>query len=74
MEEIEFIGSILAWFLLCTTIGVLEMKLVSTYEKKEVETIKILFEKINYITRANKKVEFRINLPKIGSEVIKIEK
>jgi len=50
------------------------VKLISTYEKKEVETLKILFEKINYITKANKKVEFRINLPKIESEVIKIER
>lgn len=74
MEEVEFISSAIAWFLLCAAIGILEVKLVATYEKREMETLKILFEKINYIAETNKKIEFRISLPKIGLEVTKIEK
>ncbi|MBO3762720.1 MAG: hypothetical protein QXS21_00970 [Thermoproteota archaeon] len=74
MEEAEFIGSVIAWFLLCATIGILEVKLVTTYEKREVEILKILFEKINFITKANKKIEFKISLPKIGLEVTKIKR
>lgn len=74
MEEVEFVGTVLAWFLLCITIGIFEIKLISTYEKKEAETLKILFEKISYIAKTNEKVEFRITLPKIGSGVTRIER
>lgn len=74
MEEIEFASSFLAWFLLCIAIGVLEIKLISVYEKKEMETLKILFEKINNIMKISKKMEFSLRLPRIGIEVIKIEK
>lgn len=74
MEEIEFFSSVLAWFLLCVVVGVLEAELIFTYEEKEIKALGSLLEKINEIARTSKNIEFEINLPKVGLEITKIEK